>query len=122
MSSPRVIRQDSISQIQRAPGVTVSNIITEEAGATKLSSGITTFAPDCSNTTHFHNAEESIIVIEGEGILVLQGQEHHLKPYDGAFITAGTHHRLINTGEGPFRIAWAYSTVHVSRTLVEEGR
>jgi quercetin dioxygenase-like cupin family protein len=80
---------------------------------------MTTFAPGASNTTHFHNAEESIIVIEGEGILVLQGQEYRLKPYDAAFITPGTHHRLINTGNRLFKIVWAYSTVHVSRTLVE---
>jgi len=59
-------------------------------------------------------------VIEGGGILVLNGQEHHLKQYDAAFITPGTHHRLINTGSAPFKIAWSYATVHVTRTLVGE--
>ena len=52
MTAPQVIRHDSISQVQEAPGVTVSRIVTEATGATELSSGITTFAPGSSNTTH----------------------------------------------------------------------
>lgn len=120
MTAPRVIRHDSVTQTQGAPGVTVSRMVTQETGATGLSSGITTFAPGSSNTPHFHNAEESIIVIEGEGIMVLQGQEHRLKPYDAAFVTPGARHRFINMGDKPFTICWAYSRVDVSRTLVED--
>ncbi len=119
MASPRLIREDSINHVERAPGVTVSGMVGEESGATQISSGITTFAPGCSNTTHFHNAEESVIVIEGEGIMVIGGEEHHVEPNDAAFITPGTHHRIMNTGDRPFRIAWSYATIHVSRTLVE---
>ena len=119
MASPKLIRQDSVTHLERAPGVTVSNMVGEESGATQISSGITTFAPGSSNTTHYHNAEESVIVIEGEGVMVIGGEEHHVKPNDAAFITPGTHHRIINTGDRPFRIAWSYATIHVSRTLVE---
>jgi mannose-6-phosphate isomerase-like protein (cupin superfamily) len=43
-----------------------------------------------------------------------------VRQYDAAFITPGTHHRLINTGNTPFKIAWSYTTVDVTRTLVEE--
>ncbi len=119
MASPKLIRQDSVKHLERAPGVTVSSMVGEETGATQISSGITTFAPGSSNTTHYHNAEESVIVIEGEGVMVIGGEEHHVKPNDAAFITPGTHHRIINTGDRPFRIAWSYATIHVSRTLVE---
>ena len=120
MALPRVIKQESVTPAQGAPGVTVSRIVTEETSATQISSGITSFGPGSSNTTHFHNAEESVIVIEGEGTLVLQGEEHHLRSYDTAFITPGAHHRLINTGDVPFRIAWSYATIHVTRTLIGE--
>ena len=120
MPSPRIIRNEDISHLQRAPGVTVSGFITKETGATEISSGITTFDPGCSNTTHYHNAEESVIVIEGEGILMINGEENRVGANDAAFITPGTHHRLINTGDQPFRIAWSYATVDVTRTLVDE--
>ena len=114
MPEPRVIRGEEIEHLQRAPGVTVSGHITKEFGATEISSGITSFDPGCSNTTHYHNAEESVIVIEGAGILLINGEENHVKVNDAAFITPGTHHRLINTGDTPFRIAWSYATVDVS--------
>ena len=120
MSEPRVIKREEVSSLERAPGVTVASSVTKEAGATEISSGITTFAGGTSNTTHYHNAEESVIVIEGEGILMINGQENHVRQYDAAFITPGTHHRLINTGTTPFKIAWSYATVDVTRTLVDE--
>jgi quercetin dioxygenase-like cupin family protein len=119
MASPKLIRHDSVDHLERAPGVTVSGMVGEDSGATQISSGITTFAPGCSNTTHYHNAEESVIVIEGEGVMIIDGEEHHVKLHDAAFITPGAHHRIINTGEVPFKIAWSYATIHVSRTLVE---
>jgi quercetin dioxygenase-like cupin family protein len=105
MSDPRVIRREEIDSVQRAPGVSVASSVTKEVGATEISSGITTFQAGTSNTTHYHNAEESVIVIEGEGILMINGEENHVRQYDAAFITPGTDHRLINTGEAPFKIA-----------------
>ncbi len=102
-----------------APGVSVASSVTKEVGASEISSGITTFQAGSSTTTHFHNAEESIIVTEGEGILMINGEENHVRRHDTAFIIPGAHHRLINTGEIPFKIAWSYATVDVTRTLVD---
>ena len=51
---------------------------------------------------------------------MINGVEHQVAAGDAAFITPGTHHRLINTGDAPFRIAWSYATVDVTRTLVED--
>jgi len=120
MPEPRVIRREEVESLQRAPGVSVASSITKEVGATEISSGITTFQAGTSNTTHYHNAEESVIVIEGEGIIIIDGEENYVRQYDAAFITPGTHHRLINPGNEPFKIAWSYATVDVTRTLVDE--
>ena len=119
MSEPRIIRREEVEILQRAPGVSVASSVTKENGATDISSGITTFQEGTSNTTHYHNAEESVIVIEGQGILIINGEEHRVRQYDSAFITPGTHHRLINTGDTPFKVAWSYATVEVTRTLVD---
>ena len=105
MSEPRIIRREEVETLQRAPGVSVASSVTKENGATDISSGITTFQEGTSNTTHYHNAEESVIVIEGQGILIINGEEHRVRQYDSAFITPGTHHRLINTGDTPFKVA-----------------
>ena len=110
MPEPRIIRREEVETLQRAPGVSVASSVTKEVGATEISSGITTFQAGSSNTTHYHNAEESVIVIEGEVILMINGEENYVRQYDAAFITPGAHHRLINTGEEPLKIAWSYAT------------
>ena len=61
-----------------------------------------------------------MIVIEGEGILMINREKNRVRQYDAAFITPGTQHRLINTGNVPFKIAWSYATVNVIRTPVED--
>ena len=91
MPEPRVIRSHEVEQLQRAEGVTVASHINKGFGATEISSGITSFDPGRSNTTHYHNAEESVIIIEGEGILLINGEENQVGVGDAAFITPGTH-------------------------------
>ncbi len=105
MSEPRVIRREEVDILQRAPGVSVASSITKENGATEISSGIITFQSDTSNTTHFHTAKESVIVIGGCGILIINEAEYQTRKYDSAFITPGAHYRLIDTSATPFKIA-----------------
>ncbi|MDP7587060.1 MAG: hypothetical protein QGI76_03745 [Dehalococcoidia bacterium] len=52
--------------MRRAPGVSVAGSVTKEVGTSEISSGITTFQAGSSTTTHFHNAEESVIVMKGK--------------------------------------------------------
>ena len=51
---------------------------------------------------------------------MINGQQHDVRQYDSAFITPGAHHRLINTSKTPFKIVRPYTTVDVTRTLVNE--
>ena len=119
MATAKLIRYESVGLTEPLPGVTVSLMVGEETGATQISSGVVSYGPGTSIATHHHNAEETMIVIEGEGLLVLQGEEHHLKPYDAVFITPGANHRLVNDGDRPFKIVWTYATVHVATTFVD---
>lgn len=91
----------------------------EESGATRIASGIITYLPGCSNATHYHNTEESPTVLEREGVLVTEGEEHQVKPHDATLVTSGTHDGIIDTRDRPFNLAWSYATVHVSLTPVE---
>ena len=117
MPEPRVTRREEVERLQRAPGVSVASSVAKENSTTEISSGITTSRTGTSNSTQFHKAEESVIVIEGSGTLMINGEQHDVRQYDSAFITPGAHHRLINAGKTPFKIAWSYATVDIIRTL-----
>ena len=120
MSESKIIKGDSITIIQFAPGITVSELVSKDTGATEISSSIATFDVGSGNTTHYHNAEESVIVAQGQGTVIINGQKHLVRKDDAVFITPGTHHKLINTGDGPFQVIYSYATVDVTRTLIEE--
>ena len=84
MPEPRVIKREDVSSLKRGPGFTVASSVTKDVGAIEISSGITTFEAGSAITTHYHNEEESMIVIEGEGILMINGQEHQVRQYDAS--------------------------------------
>jgi len=119
MRKAKLVRFDSVEHQNKRPGVLLTSLVDGETGATKISSGVAEFAVGASAPTHYHNAEESVIVIEGEGLMFINGEEHIVKPNDAAFISPGTHHSIANHGNQPFKISWTYASINWSTTPVE---
>ena len=119
MAEARFVPFDSVDHEERRPGVALSSLVDGKTGATQISSGIAEFAVGASAPTHYHDAEESVIVIEGEGLMVLNGEEHIVRPNDAAFIPPGAHHSIANHGDQPFKISWTYASIEWSTTPVD---
>ena len=119
MATAKLIRFDSVEHEERRPGVNLTSLVDGTSGSTKIFSGIAEFAVGASAPTHYHDAEETVIVLEGEGIMVLEGVEHRVNPNDGAFITPGAHHGIANGGDKPFKICWSYASINWSTTPVD---
>lgn len=58
--------------------------------------GITEFDLGARIGAHFHNCEESVMVLEGEAIAEIDGVRHLLKTGDTTWIPAGLSHRFLN--------------------------
>ena len=119
MGQPKLIRFDHAEHVERRPGVFLTSLVDGECGATQISSGIAAFSVGSSAPTHYHDAEESVIVIEGEGLVMIEGEEHVVKPNDAVFITPGAHHSIANHGDKTFKIAWTYASINWSTIQVE---
>lgn len=52
---------------------------------------------------HAHPWPHINYMLEGEGVLVMEGKEHPVKAGSYAFVPAGTHHQFRNTGTETFR-------------------
>ncbi len=64
---------------------------------------------------HSHPGEEIGYVLEGEGDLLIYGEDpRHLKAGDAYIIPAGAVHDAINTGKGPMRLVGVF--------VVEKGK
>ena len=72
MASAKLIRFDSVEHEKRRPGVTLTSLVDGSSGSTQISSGIAEFAVGASAPTHYHDAEESVIVFASKsfGIFV----------------------------------------------------
>ena len=106
MAEARFVPFDSVGHEERRPGVVLTRLVDGATGATQISTGVAEFAVGASAPTHYHDAEESVIVIEGEGLMVING-------------APGAHHSIANHGNQPFKISWTYASINWSTTPVE---
>jgi uncharacterized cupin superfamily protein len=60
---------------------------------------------------HYENDQEDFLVLAGEALLVVEGQERPLRRWDFVHCPAGTEHAIIGAGDGPCVVLAAGSRV-----------
>lgn len=64
-----------------------------------------TIPPGVSIGEHLHTGEEEIyFLVEGSGLMILDGVRHPFNPGDVSLVQHGHTHGLINTGPTPMRL------------------
>ena len=117
-----ILRPAEITPHERGGGARTIPLVTSQVGSTSLLNGITEFGPGASIPLHTHNCEESVMVIDGEAIVEIDGVRHAMGPTDTTFVPADVPHRFINaSATGRMRIFWTYASIDATRTLVATG-
>jgi uncharacterized cupin superfamily protein len=62
-----------------------------------------------TTTYHWENDQEDFLVLSGEGVLIVEGQERRLRQWDFVHCPPGTKHAFAGAGEGPFVLLCAGS-------------
>ena len=119
---PRIFRPDSLPTIDRGNGARTTPLVTANRGATSFLNGITTFEPGAAIGLHTHNCVESVMIIEGEAIVDIDGEETPLSVHDTTFVPANIPHRFKNASHtARMRILWTYASLDANRTLMAAG-
>lgn len=122
IATAAILRPSDIPARVRGGGAKTIPLVTRHTGSTTFINGITIFEPGAGIPLHFHNCEESVLLLEGTAIAEIDGGEHPVKAGDVTFIPAGVWHRFRNTSSTQgMKILWTYATVDATRTLVETG-
>ena len=117
-----IIQSSNRPVIQRGGGTETIQMVTPECGAKSLLSGFTTLPPNQAIPMHFHNCEETVLVVEGSAIVETDEGAFTAMAGDVVWQAEGAPHRFANaSSEHALRIYWTYATANATRTLVESG-
>lgn len=121
-SSAALLKPENLKRYARGGGASTTPLVGKALGASAFITGYTEFGGGAKIPFHFHNCEESVVLLYGEALFDIDGQEYHLKAHDATFIPPGVPHRFRNMSETePMKILWIYGSADATRTLVETG-
>lgn len=118
----RIFHPSEIAPVPRGGGVRTIPLLTGKTGATSFINGMTIFPIGGSVPLHMHNCDESVLVLEGDAIAEIAGEEHRLTREDMTCIPKGMHHRFRNGSHTQeLKILWTYASVDADRTIIATG-
>ena len=117
-----VLRPAELTAFSRGGGASTVPLVTRARGAAVFLNGQTLFAGGAAIALHVHNCPESVVILEGNAIVEIDGQEYAVTTFDTTYVDAGVPHRFRNASDTePMRILWTYASVDATRTLVGTG-
>ena len=120
--APAVLRPGELKSYDRGGGASTVPLVTAGIGARAFINGITEFGPGAKIAFHSHNCEESVVLLEGDAIMDIDGLEFPLQPLDTTFIPPNVMHRFRNISDTkPMKILWTYASPQATRTLRDSG-
>jgi mannose-6-phosphate isomerase-like protein (cupin superfamily) len=118
MSEPLILKVEEIRKINRGGGIVTTPLVTVHSlPDAKFTTGMSVYPKGKGAPLHVHNCDEQVTLLEGEGVVEIEGVVTPLVPYDSTYIQAGREHAFRNTGEQPMRILWIYGAQIVTRTF-----
>lgn len=117
-----LLKPETLPVHERGGGARTTPLVSRELGTSSFITGYTSFDPGVEIPFHSHNCQESVVLMEGDAVLDIDGLEYPLRPHDVTFIPPNVNHRFRNiSATRPMKILWIYATVEATRTLTETG-
>ena len=113
-----IVRFAEAETYELSEGAQFRDLFARRFGAMGICGGYGRFQPGASLPCHVHEYDESITIIEGEAVCLVQGNRYRLSGCDTAFVPQGRPHRFLNQSDSPMAMLWVYAGSEPERTLV----
>ena len=122
-SNAALLRPEELPTYERGGGARTTPLVNKEVGTQSFITGYTSFEGGAVIPFHSHNCQESVVLMEGEAMMDIDGLEYQLKAHDVTFIPPNVVHRFRNlSATQPMKILWIYENTSATRTLAESGQ
>ena len=91
------------------PGLSHQTLAGPEHGLRGLAVWSQRIEPSAGTPPHRHDCEEVVVVLDGEGTLILHGVESRFCSGDTIVLPPNEVHQVINTGDAPLRLLAAFN-------------
>jgi quercetin dioxygenase-like cupin family protein len=125
--SPLATDPETILRFNQCPVYELSesafftDLFARRFGAVGICGGFGRFLSGASLPCHIHDFDESITIVGGSAVCLVQGRQHQMSAYETAFIPRGTPHRFLNLSNSEMAMIWVYAGDEPDRTIVDDS-
>ena len=117
-----LLRDADLPRADRGNVTSITRLVNRSCCSQSMTNGITTIPPKGAIPLHYHNCEESVLVLSGTGIVVSGETELAVETSDVTGIPTNLPHQFCNGLDSDnMRIFWTYASAGATRTMVETG-
>lgn len=112
-------REESIYELSK--NAFFLDLFARRYGSDGICGGHGRFLSGASLPCHTHDYDESITIMKGRAVCLVQGRRYELSDCDTAFIPRGLPHRFLNLSEDAMEMVWVYAGSEPDRQIIDAG-
>jgi mannose-6-phosphate isomerase-like protein (cupin superfamily) len=117
----RLCRDNPAGRFELAPRALFQDLFSAELGSHGICGGYGVFDSGARLPCHRHEFDESITIVQGAAICVVEGRRHELSRNATALVPQGLCHYFINLTLEPMAMIWVYAGDKPDRIVMDEG-
>jgi len=121
MDPEKIVRYDCAAIYELSENAFFCDLFARRVGAEGICGGYGRFLPGASLPCHIHEFDESITIVKGAAVCLVQGKQYELSGCDTAFIPRGLPHRFLNRSASEMAMIWVYAGNEPNRRIVASG-
>jgi quercetin dioxygenase-like cupin family protein len=113
-----IVRQSADAVYELSANAFFQDLFARRFGAVGICGGYGRFRSGASLPCHIHDFDESITIVKGNAVCLVEGKRYELSGCDTAFIPRGIPHRFLNLSGEEMAMVWVYAGSEPDRRIV----